>query len=316
MRVVFMGTPAYAARIFTEISQQHEVVAVFTRPDAVRGRGNSLLPSPVKEEALKRGIPVYCPETLKDAHIQQEIRDLAADVLVVAAYGMLLPQEVIDAAPYGAINAHASLLPRWRGAAPIERAILAGDAEVGVCAMRIDLELDTGPYCASRSLPVEHRNASELLEELSLLGAQALLSALAQFEAGEVFWVEQDASSVTYAHKLEKGELNLSWEDSAVLADRKVRASSDAHPCRCEIADKSVTLLSACAHDAIDCLAHPLEPGQLAFVDKRLFMGMAEGVLEVLRLKPQGKKAMDAQSFAAGIQNIKNQTKNWRILGN
>ena len=316
MRVVFMGTPAFAATILKEISQQHEVVAVYTRPDAVRGRGNSLVPSPVKEAALELGIPVYTPKTLKDPEEQEALRAFQADVLAVAAYGMLLPQEVIDAAKFGAINAHASLLPRWRGAAPVERAILAGDDEVGVCAMRIDPELDAGPYCACRSLPVEHRNAAELLEELAFLGAEALLSALAQFEAGRVFWVEQDPELVTYAQKLEKGQLDLTLEDTAVAADRKVRASSDAHPCKCQIADKQVALLSACAYDSVDCLPDGLEPGRVAFTCKRLFLGCAEGILEVLTLKPQGKKEMDAKSFAAGIQNIKNETKYWRTLGN
>ena len=189
MRVVFMGTPEFAATILRQINEQHQVVAVYTRPDAIRGRGNALVPSPVKSAALELGLPVFCPASLKDAEEQERLRSFEADVLVVAAYGALLPQAVIDAARFGAINAHASLLPRWRGAAPVERAILAGDEQVGVCAMRIDEKLDAGPYCAYRSVPVEHRNVSELLDDLAYLGAEALLSALEQFDAGHVFWV-------------------------------------------------------------------------------------------------------------------------------
>ena len=316
MRVVFMGTPDFAATILRQISQQHEVVAAYTRADAVRGRGNTLMPSAVKSAALELGIPVFCPASLKDAAEQERLRSFQADVLVIAAYGMILPAAVTKAARFGAINAHASLLPRWRGAAPVQRAILAGDENVGVCAMRIDEELDAGPYCACRSIPVEHRSASELLDELALLGAEALLSALAQFEAGRVFWIEQDKDQVTYAKKIEKGELDLVPADPAVLADRKVRAASDAHACRCEIAGKQVSVLSAQAYDAVDCLPQPLEAGRVAFVRKRLFLGTSAGVLEIYTLKPQGKKEMDAKSFAAGVQNIKTKPTYWRTLGN
>ena len=316
MRIVFMGTPEFAATILRQINEQHQVVAVYSRPDAIRGRGNALVPSPVKSAALELGLPVFCPASLKDAEEQERLRSFEADVLVVAAYGALLPRAVIDAARYGAINAHASLLPRWRGAAPVERAILAGDEQVGVCAMRIDEKLDAGPYCAYRSVPVDHRSASELLDDLAYLGAEALLNALEQFDAGHVFWVEQDESKVTYAKKIEKGELDLCLDDTALQADRKVRASSEAHPCSCEVAGKPVTILSAQNFDSLDFLPEPLQAGQVAFVRKRLFLGTKEGILEILTLKPHGKKEMDAKSFAAGVQNIKTEPKHWRTLGN
>ena len=316
MRVVFMGTPEFAATILRQINEQHQVVAVYTRPDAIRGRGNALVPSPVKSAALELGLPVFCPASLKDAEEQERLRSFEADVLVVAAYGALLPQAVIDAARFGAINAHASLLPRWRGAAPVERAILAGDEQVGVCAMRIDEKLDAGPYCAYRSVHVEHRNVSELLDDLAYLGAEALLSALEQFDAGHVFWVEQDENEVTYAKKIEKGELDLCLDDTALQADRKVRASSEAHPCSCEVAGKPVSILSAQNFDSLDVLPDSLQAGQVAFVRKRLFLGTKEGVLEILTLKPHVKKEMDAKSFAAGVQNIKTEPKHWRTLGN
>lgn len=316
MRIVFMGTPTFAAIILQQLREHHQVVAVYTRPDAVRGRGSALLPSPVKEVACAAGIPVFTPATLKDVDEQQRIRSFKADVIVVAAYGMLLPQEVTDAARFGAINAHASLLPRWRGAAPVERALLAGDENVGVCAMRVDAALDAGPYCASRSIPVEHKNASELLDDLAYLGAEALLSALEQFRSGRVFWVDQDEAQVTYARKIEKGELDLAASDTACDADRKVRASSDAHPCRCEIAGKQVAIMAAQACDVLDFLPAGLEEGRVVFVRKRLFLIMQQGALEILAVKPQGKKEMDAKSFAAGVQHIKTEAVYWRTLGN
>lgn len=316
MRIVFMGTPEFAASILQELSVHHQVVAVYTRPDAVRGRGNTLVPSPVKQAAQTLGIPVFCPESLTSSEEQQRLRTCAPDVIVVAAYGALLPREVCECARFGAINAHASLLPRWRGAAPVERAILAGDEQVGVCAMRVDEKLDAGPYCASRSIPVLHRNATELLDELAVLGAKALMNALTQFEAGRVFWVEQEEAQVSYAKKIEKGELNLTAGNTAIQADRKVRASSEAHTCGCEIAGRRVVLLAAQEHDCLDILSEPLDAGQVVFAHKRLFLGMQQGVLEIFSLKPQGKKAMDAKAFAAGIQNIKTNPTYWRPLEN
>ena len=319
MRVVFMGTPDFAATILQEISIQHTVVAAYTRPDAVRGRGNELVASPVKKCAEELGIPVYCPTSFKSEEELARLRSLKPDVLIVAAYGALLPAEVTSIAPYGAINAHASLLPRWRGAAPVERAILAGDKQVGVCAMRVDEKLDAGPYCVSRSISVEHRSASDLLDELANVGAEALLNALAQLEAGRVFWVEQNPQEVTYAKKIEKGELDLRLDESALCADRKIRASSDAHACRAEIAGKQVTLLSGQAYlleaagtgvstsasTPASNNAYPslsslpeslrealvgLETGSVAFVQKRLFWEQKKEFWKFLRLNLQEKK--------------------------
>ena len=310
MRVVFMGTPDFAARILESVAEQHEVVAVYTRPDAVRGRGNGLIPSPVKQVAMDRNLPVYTPRTLKDLDEQEKLRSLAPEVLVVAAYGMILHKEVLDIPVHGGINAHASLLPRWRGAAPVERGILAGDEEAGVCAMRMDVQLDAGPYCVCRSLPIGHKNAEELLAELADLGAEAILNALTQFEAGRVFWVEQDESLVTYAEKIGKTELFLEASDSAVQADRKVRAASDAHPCKCVLGEKNIALVSAQVADN----APEVAPGQVVFFQKRLYLGMADGTLELITVKPEGKKQMDAKSFAAGVQNIKSGLVTWRSL--
>lgn len=230
MRVVFMGTPRFAAEILDELAEFHEIAAVYTRPDAVRGRGKALVPSPVKEVAERRGLPVRTPRTLRDAAVLSELAAFAPDVICVAAYGAILPKEVLDLPPFGCLNVHGSLLPRWRGAAPIERAILAGDEEIGVCIMAMEEGLDTGDYCVCRSLPAGSRTAAELTEELAALGASALLTALAQAEGGNLRWVAQDEALVTYAEKIAKGELNLDPAESAVANDRRVRASAPPIP--------------------------------------------------------------------------------------
>ncbi len=165
MRVVFMGTPAFAATILDDLAEQHDVAAVYTRPDAVRGRGKRLEPSPVKAAAERRGLRVLTPRTLRDEAAQRELASFAPDVICVAAYGAILPKEVLDIPRFGCLNVHASLLPRWRGAAPIERAILAGDEEAGVCIMRMEEGLDTGAYCVCRTARIDGKTAPELTDE-------------------------------------------------------------------------------------------------------------------------------------------------------
>ena len=210
MRVVFMGTPDFAASILIELKEQHDVVAVYTRADAVRGRGKKLVPSPVKEVALGANIPVFEPRTLRDDAEVERLRALDPDVICVAAYGMILPQAVLDIPKHGCLNVHASLLPKYRGAAPIERAILNGDDEAGVCIMRMEAGLDTGDYCICRSCQIAGMNAERLTGELADKGAYALLSALYDVEHGVERWVKQVEEDATWAPKIGKGELNLS----------------------------------------------------------------------------------------------------------
>ncbi len=312
MRIVFMGTPAFAATILDYLVSQHEVVGVFTRPDAVRGRGKKLVASPVKEIARKHILPVYEYSSFKQGEPKELLKELNPDVICVAAYGAILPSEVLSIPKYGCINVHASLLPRWRGAAPIERAILAGDEEAGVCVMRMEEGLDTGDYCISRSLEIGELDSEHLTAELAELGASALLVALSQIEQGVDSWTKQNEEHVTYAHKIEKGELNIAPGHTAQEALRKVRASSVSHPSRCAIAGKSITLVRADLFNDKEQLSLSLEEGRVAFVAKRLFLGFSEGILEILELKPDGKSTMDARSFAAGIQGIKKYGADWR----
>ncbi len=307
MRVVFMGTPKLAADILVEIAQQHEVVCVYTRPDAVRGRGAKLEPSPVKAAAERLGIPVRTATSLRDAEEQAHLAELAPDAICVAAYGCILPREVLEIPRYGCLNVHASLLPRWRGAAPIERAILAGDEQTGVCIMRMEEGLDTGPYCVRRATEVEGKSAAELTDELANLGARALLTGLSVVEQGGAEWTFQDDAAATYAEKLAKDELYPDPAEPAAAMVRKVLASSEAHPARAVIAGRSATVERVALPDdeRAAALCDGLEQGAVRFAAKRLFLGTGDGAVEVLSLKPDGKKSMDARAFAAGVQGIK-----------
>lgn len=314
MRIVFMGTPSFAAIILEDLLQHHEVVAVYSRPDAIRSRGKEKVASPVKEVALKEGITVHTPKSLRDENVIAQIEQYEPDAICVAAYGAILPVEVLRIPRFGCLNVHASLLPRWRGAAPIERAILAGDEEVGVCIMRMEEGLDTGDYCICRTAWVEQKNASDLADELAGLGSQALLTALVHVEQKAEEWMPQNDDEATYAPKIEKNELNPGLGDTASIALRKVRASSAAHPARLVVADRSVTVLELgdiSNDEHAQDITQYVGIGQVIYREKRLFAGFNDGAVEILMLKPDGKQAMSAQAFAAGIQGIKDSTSTW-----
>lgn len=302
-----MGTPDFAATILEDLSQQHEVVVTYTRPDAVRGRGRQLSASAVKRMAERLGLPVRTPRTLRDEGVQRELAALAPDVVCVAAYGAILPKAVLDIPRFGCLNVHASLLPRWRGAAPVERAILAGDTEAGVCVMRMEEGLDTGAFCVCRTAHIEDKGVVELTDELANLGSHALLTALVLVQRGAIDWTEQDSEQATYASKIEKGELFLRPDDTAQQAARKVRASRATHPARAMIAGRPVTVTELCTAEGLPGGAHAADAaaGRVRYEGHRLFLGVKDGYVEVLALKPDGKQAMDARSFAVGIQHIK-----------
>lgn len=312
MRVVFMGTPIFAAVILEYLADQHEVVGVFTRPDTIRGRGKQPLPSAVKEMAHKYMLPVYEYASLRSDEAQQLLVDLNPEVICVAAYGAILPQEVLDLPPYGCLNVHASLLPRWRGAAPIERALLAGDEALGVSIMKMEEGLDTGDFAIARSMEPGDFTAEELNYELADLGASALLVALQQLQMGTISWTTQDESLVTYAEKLEKNELNINPNLSAEQAKRNIQASSSSHPCKCIIAGKEVILIKASMPEIDTSSLENLAPqGMVSFVNKRLYLGFQDGCIELKEVKPAGKKRMEARAFAAGLQGIKNACVEW-----
>lgn len=226
MRIVFAGTPEFAAQhLQALIDAGREVVAVYTQPDRPAGRGQKLMPSPVKQLALQHAIPVHQPQTLRDPDAQAELASLQADLMVVVAYGLILPQAVLDMPRLGCINSHASLLPRWRGAAPIQRAIEAGDAESGVTVMQMEAGLDTGPMLLKVSTPIAADDTGgSLHDRLAALGSNAVIEAVAALEAGTLVGEVQDDSLATYAHKLNKDEARLDWTRPAVELERRVRA--------------------------------------------------------------------------------------------
>lgn len=313
MRVVYMGTPQLAATILEALSAHHEVVGVFTRPDAVRGRGNKVVASPVKETALRLGAPVYERTSMKGADAVELVRSLAPDAICVAAFGIILPPAVLGIPCLGCFNVHTSLLPRWRGAAPIERSILEGDETTGVCIMRMDEGLDTGPFCRRVEIPVAGMYVDELTGELARIGAEELLAALGAAQRGEVAWTDQAAEGVTYAEKIGKGELALDACDSARRLVAKVRASSSAHPARASLAGKTLSVERAAlvVDGQGEGLCEGLQPGQARFAAKRLFLGASDGAVELLQVRPDGKKSMDARAFAGGIQGIKTMQLTW-----
>lgn len=297
MRVVFMGTPDFAVLSLRELASRFEVVLVLTRPDAVRSRGKKLEPSPVKAAALELDIPVM-EATRITPEVMDRLHEAEADIFCVAAYGCILPDEVLHMAPLGIVNVHASLLPRWRGAAPIQRAILAGDERAGISIMRIGHGVDTGAYCAQASCSVAGKTADELTAELAQLGADLLCDTLPALADETAVWTEQDESLVTHAQKISKAEMRLDPQESALVNLRRVLASSDAAPARCIAAGKPVRIMRAVAADgdASMCAA-----GELVCQSKRIYIGCSDGALEITSVKPDGKRQMDASAWAAGL---------------
>lgn len=299
MRVIFMGTPEFAVpSLRALVAQHHEVIAVYTRPDAVSSRGSRLRPSAVKTAALEIGLPVVEQRTLRGAEAVRAVEALCADLIVVAAYGLILPREVLAAARLGAINVHASLLPRWRGAAPVQRAILAGDEITGVSIMRMEEGLDTGPYCAQAPLALDALTAPQATDALATLGADALVGALPAIADGSAQWTAQDETRVTYAEKLTKADVTVSPLMLAADVVLRVRASGPTAASKASIAHRGVTLLDARRCDAA------LAPGAVAYTKRSLVLGASDGAVEVLRIKPDGKGEMDAAAWARGVQDL------------
>ncbi len=306
MRVVFMGTPSFAVPSLAAVAERHEVTLVVTRPDAVRSRGKRLEPSPVKEKALELGLPVLEASRIREDQLAA-VRAAAPDVICVAAYGCILPDDLLAVAPMGAVNVHASLLPRWRGAAPIQRAILAGDERAGVSIMRVAHDLDAGTYCRQASVEVGSMNTEELTAALADLGARELVTGLDQMRAGTAVWEDQDESQVTYAHKVDKAEMLLDPEEGAEANVRRVRASSGAAPARALVCGRGLRVTEArvagAGVDAVAGAAAGLAAGAVAVAHGRVALGCADGALELVRVKPDGKREMDASAWAAGLRD-------------
>lgn len=295
MRVVFMGTPEFAVPSLRMLAARHEVLLAVTRPDAVRGRGRKLVPSAVKAAALELNVPVLEAARADGAMVSQVLA-ASPDVICVAAYGAMLPDPILSCAPYGCVNVHASLLPRGRGAAPIQRAVLEGDEYAGISIMRLVQEMDAGPYCRQRYIPIAEKPCAQVMTELAELGGHELLQALDDMSSGRADWVEQDETKVTYAAKVTKNDMRLDPSDDALCNRRRVQASLDAAPARVKVAGRGLRVLDA------RVVADEVERGAACIVSRRVLLGCQTGTLELLRVKPDGKREMDASAWAAGLR--------------
>lgn len=307
LRIVFAGTPDFAARhLAALLSSEHEVIAVYTQPDRPAGRGKKLTASPVKTIALEHDIPVYQPENFKSDEAKQELADLNADIMVVVAYGLLLPQVVLDMPKLGCINVHGSILPRWRGAAPIQRSIWAGDAETGVTIMQMDIGLDTGDMLKIATLPIEASDTSaSMYEKLAGLGPDALIDCLADIATGKAEPVKQDDELANYAKKLSKEEARINWNDDAAHIERCVRAFNPWPMSHFEAAENSIKVWqSRVAEQTSDKPA-----GTIVQADKTgIYVATGNGTLVLEQLQVPGKKAMS-------VQDILNSRASWFEVG-
>ena len=296
MRIVFAGTPAFAVPCLRAAANKAEVVAVYTQPDRPAGRGRGLTPSPVKLEALQRGIPVLQPENFRAAVSRQALRALKPDLMVVVAYGLILPQSVLDIPEHGCWNVHASLLPRWRGAAPIQRAIEAGDTRTGICLMQMDKGLDTGPVLLSRALDIgAQETGGQLHDRLSDLGADVLADGLGLLRATiRVPPKPQPAEGVTYAHKIEKAEARLDFTQPASMLANKVRAFNPWPMTEAQVAGERLRIHAAVAVDE----AHGRAPGTLLRADRDgLDIACGDGALRIRVLQREGGKPITAADY-------------------
>ncbi|SFK94957.1 methionyl-tRNA formyltransferase [Shimia haliotis] len=293
MRIVFMGTPEFSVPVLEAlIDAGHEIAAVYCQPPRPAGRGKKDRPTPVHARAEELGLEVRHPVSLRNAEAQAEFAALNADIGVVVAYGLILPQAILDAPKHGCLNIHASLLPRWRGAAPIHRAIMAGDAETGVCIMQMDAGLDTGDVLLRREIAIgATETTAELHDRLSVLGSDAIVDALAQLPALER--EPQPDAGVTYAEKIDKSEAKIDWSAPAEDVDRKIRGLSPFPGAWTEIDGQRVKLL-----------ASQLAEGQGAagtVLDDALTVACGLGAVQLLRLQRAGKGAQDADIFLRGF---------------
>lgn len=293
MKVVFMGTPDFSVTALDALHAEHEIIAVYTQPPRPAGRGKKDRPTPVHKRADELGLTVRHPISLRTEVAQDDFAALNADIAVVVAYGLILPQAILDAPTYGCLNIHASLLPRWRGAAPIHRAIIAGDTETGVCIMQMDAGLDTGPVLLRRSTSISpDMTTGTLHDRLSSMGALAIADALAQFHS--LTPEPQPDTGVTYAAKIDKAEARIDWTQPAEDIDRKIRGLSPFPGAWCDWEGQRLKLLASALADGTGA------PGEVISPD--LTVACGSGAVRIARLQKAGKGAQDATEFQRGAQ--------------
>lgn len=298
-RIVFMGSPEFALPTLRALTQHYEVVGVVTQPDRPAGRGRSLLPPPVKVMAQEFGIPVIQPERLREPAAMQQLREWQPDLIVVAAFGQILRSEVLELPPFGCINVHASLLPRWRGAAPIQAAILHGDTHTGVTIMLMDSGLDTGPILSQRSIPIlPDDTAGSLSQRLAHLGAELLLETLPPYLNGDLRAQPQDERLATYARLLKKEDGLLDFSQSAIELERRVRAFNPWPGAYMLWQGQVLKIHRARVVEDIHAL-----PGQRVTYQNLPAMGCARGLLVLDKVQPAGKKSMPGGDFLRGARD-------------
>jgi methionyl-tRNA formyltransferase len=312
MRIIFLGSPDFALpSLDALVESEHEIVAVFTQPDRPVGRGRRLAPPPVKVRALAAGLDVRQPASVSRPEVVDELRRMAPDVMVIAAYGQILRQRVLDVPPLGVLNVHASLLPRWRGASPVAAAILAGDGETGATIMKVQRELDAGPILDAVALPIRpDHTTGTLTAEIAAAGAKLLIDVLPRWAAGEITPREQDESQATYAPPLKKEDALLDWErDSAEAVWRKTRAYNP-WPCAYTYIDGAPLRILDCTPLAHDFDAQPGTVFTFTGVEEQQLMGAgfgvvcAQGEVGVVTVQPPGGRPMRAADYVNGHREI------------
>lgn len=298
MKIIFAGTPHFAASALAALLKEHQIIAVLTQPDRPAGRGMQLTASSVKQLALQHDLPVLQPATLKTTEAQREIAALEADVMVVAAYGLILPQAVLQIPHYGCLNIHASLLPRWRGAAPIPRAILAGDSETGITIMQMDAGLDTGDMLLRRVCPIAPEDTAQTLhDKLAELGAASILEALHLLQEDRLTPVKQDDAAATYAAKLLKSEAQIDWRQDARQIKRAVRAFNPFPVCHASLNGTAIKIWQAAVQENMQG-----EDGKVLAVDKHgIIVACGKDALRLEILQRPGGKAQPAPQFLQAV---------------
>lgn len=294
-RIIFAGTPEFSvAPLQALLDSDHQVIAVYTQPDRPAGRGRKLTASPVKQLAQTHQIPVFQPESLKTPEAQAELATLEADIMVVVAYGLILPQAVLDTPKHGCLNIHASLLPRWRGAAPIQRAIEAGDSETGITIMQMDVGLDTGAMLLKTHCPIQPEDTAQTLhDKLAIQGAEAIIDALEQLD--KCVPEPQNDNQACYASKLTKAEAKIDWHGNAIDIQRRIQAFNPWPMAFCEFDGQPLRILAA---QALAGPAHQ-NAGEVILLEKAgLDIACGQGLLRITQLQPAGKKPMSAYDFA------------------
>lgn len=303
LNIIFAGTPDFAAQhLQALIDSPHNVIAVYTQPDKPAGRGKKLQASPVKQLAEQHQIPVYQPKSLRKPETQAELTALQADVMVVVAYGLILPQAVLDAPTYGCLNVHGSLLPRWRGAAPIQRAIWAGDKQTGVTIMQMDAGLDTGDMLHKVFCDIDLQDTSaDLYHKLAEIAPNALIEVLNHLTDGTFIAEPQDGTQSNYAEKLSKEEAKLDWQLSAAQLERNIRAFNPWPMAYLQLTDEQGNPQTLKVYQATVLPSVSQTPGTIISADKNgIQIATADGVLNLLQLQPAGKKPMSTQDLLNG----------------